>query len=48
MHVPAAGRGARDAQRMERRLAAGLGQQHALDRRHVLDDPLGELDLDLA
>ena len=32
--VPAAGRGAGDAQRVEGRLAAGLGQQHALDRRH--------------
>jgi hypothetical protein len=32
---------------VERRLAPGLGQQHALDRRDVLDDPLRELDLDL-
>ena len=44
--VPAPGRRARDAQRVEGRLAAGLGQQHALDRRHELADLLGQLDLD--
>jgi hypothetical protein len=45
-HEPPAGRGAREAQRVEGRLAARRGQQHLLDRRHVLDDPLRELDLE--
>ena len=34
-HVAAAGRGARDAQGVEGRLAAGAGEQHLLERRHV-------------
>ena len=46
-HVAAAGGRARDAQRMERRLAPRLRQEHALRRRHEVADPLGELDLDL-
>ena len=46
-HVPAAGRRARDAQRVEGRLAARLGEEDALDRGHEGAEPLGELDLDL-
>jgi hypothetical protein len=37
----------RDAKRVERRLAPGLGQQDPFDGRNVLDDSLRELDLDL-
>ena len=39
-------RRARDADRVERRLAPRLGEEHALDRRDELAEPLGELDLD--
>jgi hypothetical protein len=40
------GRRARDADRVEGRLAPRLGEQHLLDRRDELDEPLRELDLD--
>ena len=44
-HLAAAGRGARQAQRVERRLAARVREEHALDRRHDLGDLLRQHDL---
>ena len=45
-HVAAARRRARDADRVEGRLAPCLGEEHALDRRDELAEPLRKLDLD--
>jgi hypothetical protein len=47
-HVAAAGRRARDAERVEGRLAPGRREEHLLERRDVVDELLRHLDLDLA
>ena len=44
--MPAPRDRAREPERVEGRLAPGRRQEHLLERRHDVDEPLGELDLD--